>query len=157
MKQLIFSILLLITISSNAVTHPAKSVNPFPAKTKVDAEVMAFLNSFELQVRHHDPDNILEFMDMGYIEEQLDGMLKGDVEQFLNEFFCGNNIKTDEFKCVKYKTIKRLKRQTVVRSGDGYQVGYIIIAKGLKVSTEWFINKAKDGDDFVYGLVGAMG
>lgn len=155
MKQTTLSLILLFTLGSFG--HPCKSIYPETAKIDANEEVKDFLKNFELQLKQHDAEGMLEFMDPKYLEEQYTGMLKGNTEQFLKEFFCGEDQKTNEFKCVAYQSIKKLKLQGLVKADGGFEVRYIIVAKGFKVNTEWFIKEMMDGPTYSYGLVGALG
>ncbi|NOQ73791.1 MAG: hypothetical protein GQ574_17420 [Crocinitomix sp.] len=156
MKHLILLTFTLFTLSSFA--HPSKSLASPLAKTKISTDLNEFLKGFENQVKLHESLGIMEFMDTEYLDLQLKDMLEGNVDQFLNEFFCGDNVKTNEFECPGYQSIKKLKRQMVVGSGSNeFEVRYIIIGKGFKVEAEWLVTSKKVGTQTIYGLLGAMG
>ena len=156
MRHFTAAILLFFTFSSFG--HPAKSFNNSDAKTKIETELYDFLKIFELNVKQHNSDRVMQCMNIDFLDIQLKGMLNGNVEQFLNEFFCGDNIKTGAFECAKFQTIKKLKRQMIIHSGsDEFEVVYTIIGKGFKIKTDWVVSSKKEGQKTIFGLVGAMG
>jgi hypothetical protein len=156
MRYITIAILLVFSLSSHA--HPAKAFVKSEAKTKISADLKDFLKSFETQVKINDASGVMEFMDTEYLDVQLKGMLDGNLEQFLNEFFCGENMETKESQCANFRDIKKLKRHSLTISGpDEFEVAYYIIGKGFKLDTEWFISAKKEGEFTTYGLIGAMG
>ena len=93
-------------------------------------------------------------MDPAYKKEQHDNMLQGRTTQFLNEFFCGQDAKSNTFKCLNYKKIKSLKLIKKERKENGYRVYYQVNSKKYSVTADWFI---KIKDNKIIGLVGAVG
>ena len=74
------------------------------------ASAQAFLVRFETAVMNHDEQAVLTFFDETYKKEQHDQFLKGNTEQFLKDFFCGNTTKLETYSCLALNEIKKMKR-----------------------------------------------
>lgn len=116
-----------------------------------------FLSEFEKSVLKHDAERLLELMDQDYVRDQHDNFLNGNTTQFVNEFFCGNIVKGQGFKCLKFKEISSLKRTGLEESHEGFRVSYIVSGKTDKVQTEWLITVKSFNGKTYYGLYGASG
>ncbi len=126
-------------------------------KYKIPKDLSSFLHSFEKSVTLNDSAEILSHIDKNYIKEQLENMLEGRTEQFLNEFFSGNNVDGSGFVSVKYNTIKGIYFSSLQKNESGYTVYYIIETKDAKVECTWEISEIKTTHGTIYGLIGAVG
>ena len=126
-------------------------------KYKIPKDLSAFLSSFEKSVASHNIDKTLSCMDKQYKKEQLDGMLEGKSDQFLNEFFSGSNVDGSGFVSVKFKSITGIYFAGIQQSDNGYTVYYTVETKDAKADCNWDISVTKSESGTVYGLIGAFG
>lgn len=113
-----------------------------------------FLTGFEKAVLKHNASEIMSFMDESYVKEQHDEFLAGRTDQFLNEFFCGTTLKTNDFKCLNYDSILNLKLINVVQTDDSnYKVFYNISNKHITISAAFILLNNNN----TFGFVGAYG
>ncbi len=116
-----------------------------------------YLSEFEKSVLKHDAERLMELMDENYVRDQHDQLLQGNTTQFVNEFFCGNIVKGQGFKCLKFKEISSLKRTGLEEVHEGFRVSYIVSDKKDKIQTEWTITVKQFNGKTYYGLYGASG
>jgi len=154
MIKYFFSILLLAFVSFS-------SAGQQPEKVKLEGDLKAFADRFSKAANSHDESAMLMLMDPQYRKEQHDGMLEGRTEQFINEFFCGNVIKSKDnqsnFGCPGFKNISKVKIKQVFSHEFGYQF-QIEFKAGKTVYTSTYLVKVRNTKQGVgYGLVGAVG
>lgn len=116
-----------------------------------------FVSDFEKATLSRDANQIMLFMENGYVKEQHDQFLEGRTDQFLNEFFCGNNVSSNAFECAKYQKIDAVENVSVVKKENWYDYTFKI-----KVGAQWILVKqtiverpSKYSKE--YGLVGTSG
>lgn len=149
MKQLL--LLCIVFILASCATEKSSS-------TKAqDGTIEQFVSSFEKATLSHDSREIMLFMENGYVKEQHDQFLEGRTEQFLNEFFCGTNQRSNKFECTGYKKIDVIERVSIVKKENWYDYTFKI-----KVGNEWIlvvqtIAGKPSKYSKIYGLVGASG
>src|SRR6478735_5059835 len=90
----------ILFILASCAVEKSSSTKPQDGET-----IDAFVSSFEKATLSHDANQIMLFMENGYVKEQHDQFLEGRTEQFLNEFYCGNNVSSNTFECAKYQKI----------------------------------------------------
>ena len=100
---------------------------------------------------------ILGSGDKNYIKEQLEEMLEGKTEQFLNEFFSGKNVNGTGYLSVNYQSVTGIYFSSLQKSESGYTVNYIIETKNAKVECSWELSVKKTETGTTYGLIGAFG
>jgi len=153
MKKILFISVLFFLFSCASVYK----IGSEGEKYKIPKKLSVFLNSFEKSVLLHNTDKLLSHMDKEYKKEQLDGMLEGRTEQFLNEFFSGTNVDGSGFVNLTYSSITGIYFTSIQQNEGSYTVYYSVEIKNRRVDCDWEISITKDGDNTVYGLVGAVG
>ena len=128
--------------------------------------MVEFLEEFEKAALAHDSEKLIELLDQEYRQNQLDGFHQGDTESFLNELFCGKDVKARGFECLKYNTIKqlnlvkveRITRQDIPLIVVGYTVSYRVTDGTYDVVCDWTVTvKGSRFQQTVYGIYGAVG
>jgi uncharacterized FlgJ-related protein len=150
MKQL--HLLFILFILAACSVKKSSSIKPQDGGT-----IEQFASNFEKATLIHDANQIMLFMENGYVKEQHDQFLEGRTEQFLNEFYCGNNVSSNAFECAKYQKIYAVENVSVVKKENWYDYTFKV-----KVGTQWIlvkqtITEKPSGYSNKYGLVGASG
>lgn len=127
------------------------------AYDKIPPDVKTFLRTFENAVRANDIPKIMQLMDSEYVAEQHDGMLQGNTQQFIREFFCGNIMDGTGFECVNLLDVNSLRLLRLDENAGYYDVSYEINAKHIRIHTQWVIRIREQNGSPTLGLVGAMG
>ncbi|MBK8807829.1 MAG: hypothetical protein IPO21_14745 [Bacteroidales bacterium] len=149
---------LLLFILSVLGCSSTKNSTTVKQDSDVTSEVKIYLAEFEKAVVSHDATKIMQLMDKNYVKEQHDDFLKGRTTQFLNEFFCGNIVNSNSFKCIKYDEIEGLQETNLVKENDYYKVTCEVYSKKIRIKTNcWVIKVTTINGKRVYGLVGASG
>lgn len=96
MKKILFAVLALTFISFNSMAD-------------TDAKKpKQLLKKFASRVSSHDLKGILVLLDGSYKQVQLIGTLDNDTTKFIDELFCGYELKNESnFKCMKMSEIKK--------------------------------------------------
>lgn len=129
-----------------------------PLEDNSYASARAFLVRFETAVINHDAQAVLTFFDETYKKEQHDQFLKGNTEQFLMNFFCGNTVKLETYSCLALNEIKKIKRVSL----DVMDVNECVIQYKLKANDRMIMlyaaiyRKTYNGLT-QWGFVGAVG
>ncbi len=117
-------------------------------------KVKDFFDRFEFLVRREDTRMMMAMFAPDYLKEQHQNMMGGNTAQFLNEFFCGNEVGNNGFKCFKLSDIESMKRLYIEKQGSDYQARYRIISKGQVIEAFFTIVPV---DENKFGLWGAAG
>ncbi|PLX01234.1 MAG: hypothetical protein C0594_13700 [Marinilabiliales bacterium] len=126
------------------------------SQDQIPKNITKMLNKFENAVLKHNEKKALNYFDDNYKKEQLEDMLKGNTEQFLNEFFCGSTMENQSFKCMKFNQIKSMDLIQIIHQADTNEYFVIYNVSDHKtgaVQCEWTIRIS----DNKPGLVGAVG
>lgn len=155
MKHLITIVLALslwaCSVGKKAAIAPYKNFD-------IPLEMKYFLADFEKNTLQHKEEKVLTLMNEHYKTEQHDGMLGGRTTQFLNEFFCGYQVKDDKFKCLTFSRINKMEIQEVTSvSDDYYSVTYHVIQGETTIKASWGITAVTANGKTTYGLVGGSG
>lgn len=147
--KLTLSLLLIITLVAcqNQVVFEGD-------KSKQKKEIVKFSRHIEKVVVFHEAEHFIKHFDPAYTKEQLEGNLKGNSEQFLNEIFCGKN-EAAEFKCLKFDQIKTMDLVEIIdMKEDRYTLKYKLSdEEGQSVTAEIFIKK-NETSFYLYSAVG---
>ncbi|MGE3802480.1 MAG: hypothetical protein AB7H80_15795 [Candidatus Kapaibacterium sp.] len=112
-------------------------------------------------VAEGDKKLLMKLMDPKYVREQHDQFLEGRTDQFLNEFFSGENVETGEFVNLQVEDLHRVEEITVTEvEGEGvYEVVAILqIKSGIQVRSNWRLVVMKlSSNQFRAGFIGAVG
>lgn len=121
------------------------------------AGVEEFLQRFEQATLAHNKTLLLDLMDHDYKVEQHDKVLKGNTEQFLNQFYCGYRTDGQGYRCQKYPEITGMKRVELLPNDGNYTATYHVFTKDIAVNISWLIMVKKQGKSVTYGLYGSQG
>lgn len=127
------------------------------SELEISNDLDNFLLDFEKAVINHDSKMLLKLMDDDYVVEQHDGLLNGNTTQFLNEFFCGNLISGNGFKCLTFEEIKDIKRIKLVKHDQEYSVEYEVFSDQFSIKASWMVTIRELNGELIYGLYGAVG
>ena len=153
MKKIVFAILALTLISFNSMADTnAKK----PKK---------LLKKFATRVTDHDLKGILVLLDGSYKQVQLIGTLDNDTTQFIDELFCGYELKNESnFKCMKLSEIKKC---SFWKCGDfdsetnnpAYASATFKLEDyaGLKIKVTLVVVKHTTSTGFLFRVAGAVG
>jgi len=123
--------------------------------TETSASMHKFLTRFEKSILKHDHNKLMKFMHKNYVQEQHDKFLEGRTEQFINELFCGDNLKHNQFECIKLSQIQKITRLRIEKNGHFQRIVYRIETQNTQV--EIVLGIQKQADNKKYGLNGAVG
>lgn len=113
--------LLLVLLTGTIAFCNAQNVAP--------QEVREFVSRFEQVVMTHHYDSVMAYMDDEYVKVQYKKLLKKDAEQFIDEFFSGNeNIDyTGPYINTRLIDISAISMQSLeVLPNEEYQVTFMI-------------------------------
>ncbi|MCB0712181.1 MAG: hypothetical protein KDD67_07610 [Ignavibacteriae bacterium] len=157
MKRTYLSLLLISTLLS--ACSGAKDVSLI-ADTEGEAVDRA-VSLLKQGVAKQDKKLLMELMDPDYVREQHDQFLGGRTDQFLNEFFSGENVERGEFVNPHVEDLKSVVDVTVTElEGEGsYEVNAIIEMKsGIRVHNNWrLVVNQLSSKQFRAGLIGGVG
>ena len=101
---------------------------------------------------------LMTYMDADYLKEQHEGFLGGNDLQFINEIFCGKDIKDDSFHCIEQKDITNFETKEITQMEDlVYKVLFIVGNEKNKVACQLLISKKVVDGKTKFGIVGAVG
>ncbi|GEM_PF-6300758 len=123
--------------------------------TKTSSSMHKFLTRFEKTILKHNHNKLMKFMHKNYIQEQHDKFLEGRTEQFINELFCGDDLKNNKFECIKLPQIQKITRLRIERSGRLQRIVYRVETQNIQIEVILGIQKQPDGKK--HGLNGAVG
>lgn len=157
---LLSSIALLMLFLGLASCNPGstgKTVVNITAGDQIPVDLNKFLLSFEKTILSKNFNKISRYIDTDYKKEQL-ANVAGNIQQFINELFCGEYADTREFMCVELNNIQsiRLIEMKLIEE-DLYNAVYEISIPGRKLIVDWDIRKASNNRISGYGFIGAFG
>jgi len=161
-----FVYVLLVGVLMLGACHTKKAAEktPNPTVQKKDtnavkqlAGVEEFLQKFEQATLLHNKTLLLDLMDKDYKVEQHDKVLKGNTDQFLNQFYCGYRTDGQGYRCQKYMEITSMKRVELLPNDANYTVTYHVFTKDIAVNISWLVMVKKQGRTVTYGLYGPQG
>lgn len=117
----------------------------------------SFLNDFELAVQNHDSKTVMQCMDSDYKTNQHDNFLRGNIRQFLDEFFCGNLAGKEGFECIPFNDITRLERLDISMDDGMITVRYMVVSGKSTIEAECYVTISTVNNDIVYGMASAVG
>jgi hypothetical protein len=125
----------------------------------------SILKNFAKRAEKHNVNGVLALIDGSYKQVQLIGILKQDTTQFLNELFCGKNIKDDsKFKCVGFNDIKKctftgMKKIKTPDINKIYANAYFKVETnaGEVYKVQLFLVRIQRSTDSLYRIAGAVG
>lgn len=153
MKKIVFALLALTLISFNSMADTnAKK----PKK---------LLKKFATRVTNHDLKGVLVLLDGSYKQVQLIGTLDNDTTQFVDELFCGYDLKNESsFKCMKLNEIKKC---SFWKCGDfdsetnnpAYASATFKLENyaGLKIKVTLVVVKHTTSTGFLFRVAGSVG
>lgn len=127
------------------------------AAVKQLAGVEEFLQKFEQATLLHNKTLLLDLMDKDYRVEQHDKAMKGNTDQFLNQFYCGYRTDGQGLRCQKYTEITGMTRVELLPNDGNYTATYNVSVKEITVNISWLVMVKKQGKAVTYGLYGAQG
>lgn len=124
----------------------------------VPDDLKAFLDKFSAAVLAHNTDLVMSLMDEDYRKEQHDAFLKGNTQQFLDQFFCGYDPADGErYECIKFNEVAKLELTSAIPDVDLYIVLFHVTDSDSTVEVTWIVSaKAVDGKTN-FGMVGTYG
>jgi len=148
-------VLILFVLTSFASFSQTNSTGNTMGVLPIDLD--DFLIKFEESVINQDKIGLISLMDPEYKLVQLDGFYNGNTEQFLNEFFCGNELNGDGFKCILFNEITKVERVKILKGEAQYTIVYKIISKDDEIKADWTITVIAEDENIIYGIYGAVG
>ncbi|MBN1187585.1 MAG: hypothetical protein JXB49_35245 [Bacteroidales bacterium] len=129
-----------------------------PSEDELSRQLQIFLDQFDSNVASHNWQEIVGQMEKNYKTEQLDNALGGDTLQFIKEFFCGLTVGSNNFICPEPDNIYQATRNDVLIDREIIQVNYhVVLNDGTVLIGNWFIRYYRNGTNYVFGLIGAVG
>lgn len=120
---------------------------------EIDMERIDFVKKFYVAVTSHKRSKVIKCLDKTYRKEQIK-LLKGNKEQFINEFFAGTDVHTEKYYVVKLVDIENIEVQEVFDQGNG-EWQYIFHVKSGELLLKQSLILRKIGKK--YGFIGAVG
>lgn len=124
----------------------------------VPDDLKAFLDKFSTAVLAHDVQQVMDLMDKDYREEQHDAFLKGNTQQFLDEFFCGYDITDGEkYECIKFNEVSKLEHTTTIPDVDLYIVLFHVTDSDSTIEVTWIVSAIATDGKTNFGMIGTYG
>lgn len=127
---------------------------------QLDQEQTEFLNSFEKAVTSGSKQDTLDHIDWLYKEDQLEALLEGNEDQFLDELFCGQITIIDQFKCLPFQEVEKVKdfdREVINPNGFYLTEIDFLISDGITKITQQMDLYRDDNNPKLYGIYGSEG
>ncbi len=118
-----------------------------------DMKRIAFANYFCKAVAEHDQNKVIKLTDKAYRTEQIK-FLDGNKSQFVNEFFGGFEINTNEYINLRLEDIEQIEIVELIDEGGGY-LDYIFHISSRGSTIERMLILRKTGNKF--GFIGSQG
>lgn len=116
-----------------------------------------FLTRLKSAVKNKNNKEMFAVLDPDYVKTQLKEILKGRVDRFLNELFCGKDGE-GKFHCLKWQQIQKVVEIRVGWLGDTAKVMHIVVTNGkVTVTVEFSLVSSQSKKTFPYRLYGAVG
>ena len=154
MKFLKISIIFLFFLNSCA-TYQDLNVHNFA----LSSTEKQFILNFENAVVKHKVKLLREMLHPIYKSQQLNDLYNGDANALFNDFFCGKDIQTNKFVCIKLRNVRDIELKNVL---PGYQSKEKILVFKVQGYDHTIILELsmrpfnKDGK-IKYGIIGAFG
>ena len=116
-----------------------------------------FSSRLKSAVKNKNKKELFSFLDPDYVKTQLKGLLKGRVDQFLNELFCGKDS-AGKFHCLKWQQIQKVVEIRVGWQGDAAKVMQVVVTNGkVTVTVEFSLVPTSSTTTFPYRFRGGVG
>ena len=126
----------------------------FSKDPEIPEDLEKLLSRLEQAVADGDSLAVLEVLDADYKDHEYHKYLGGETLTLLNNFFCGQEVGTDQHHCVKFNDIQSFKRVGVKMEKDKVRVTYRVKTSKRTVDSE---HEIKVKTVTVYGVVGSRG
>ncbi len=103
MRALRYTLFLLLFLSSCAVYK-----DPNLEKLTLTQREKTFISTFENAVVKHKVRDLKAMLHPVYVDQQLNEMYGGDARALFNSFFCGKDVETKKFDCLKLRNIRSI-------------------------------------------------
>ncbi len=124
----------------------------------IPTEVYQFLKNFESALIAGDKVKVMSMMEEDYRRAQHDGLLKGNTQQFLNEFQCGYRADNpDTYECIEFGKVKAMENTSIIPDQDIYIITYKLTGPSSDINVTWMISVKQVEGKNVYGMVGTYG
>jgi hypothetical protein len=154
----------LIVLIAFAACSGKKSVAEKETSTKKETPVAKpnptmdglqdFLARFERSVINHDKISMLDLMDSDYKKLQFENNFKGNMDRFIDSFFCNYQTNGQGFKCIRFNDITDLKRIEIMPNDGNYTVVYHVSNKTATIKSDYLVLVKKEANKTVYGFYG---
>ena len=116
----------------SAPPKPQPQVEPsqLARNDSAHAAVEAASHDLEQAVLSHDKPAILALLDPDYKTQELMGFRRGNSDTFLNAFFCGKVVNTDQLYCLEFQDILAIRS-----TGMDIQEEFALVTYTVKSST----------------------
>ena len=146
--------MMLVSCNSTKILPSTSDISTGPTLSN---DMNKFLQSFEKIVISGKYKGLQAFIDTDYKVEQL-GNLSGNMDQFINELFCGDVENSNTFKCLEIQNIKAIRlREMISIADDLYQATYLVSTNDYSIIVNFDIRKANNNPNSGYGFIGAYG
>lgn len=146
--------MLFLSCNSTKILSDASDISTGSA---LPNEMNKFLHRFEKIVISGKSKDLQSYIDTDYKVEQL-GNLSGNMDQFINELFCGNIEYSDIFKCIEIQDISGIRlREMILISDNLFQATYLVSTKAYSIIVNFDIRNAANNPNSGYGFIGAYG
>ncbi len=129
------------------------------ARAPLTQQEKTFIANFENDVVHHRRHKLLKYLLPEYKQEQLDGNYNGKIHLFWNQFFCGKQVKTHTFICLRLSQVKKINLVKVEKGDDSSQkvLFFEVQSKDHKIIQALILKILRRNGKTVLGLIGPYG
>lgn len=137
-------------------TPPIPPAPPTPPPV-YNTLLIKYLDHMEETVLAHNLDQMMQLIDAEYVKEQHDKNLEGRTQQFIDELFCGKEVKNGDYLCIPFLDINQIKLTAIVSIDNGYKVFYDVGSESKTIAIDWWITEHYVNGKATYGIYGALG
>jgi hypothetical protein len=112
------------------------------------------LVDLERAVAKHDSAALLVLLDPEYKSRVHDDFFKGRTEHFLNEFFCGKVVDSNQIFCQNFPKITAIRRMEIKQGPNSHQVSYRVKTEEREIESRITVSLEKG---LFRGFIGSNG
>lgn len=125
---------------------------------KENSPELIFLKGFLNAINVRDATRFIQHMESTYINEQLYGVYKGDLMEFLDYFFWGRNIETDKYSNIPFGLISKVELvsyEPISAHDSVFKVTILVSWDGGQVECLFYMTRNPESDTLA--IVGNVG
>ncbi len=154
MRKLILLAVTLLWLTSCGVYHDANLEN-----ISLTSKEKSFIAAFEDAAVKHKVRALKSMLHPIYIDQELNEMYGGNARLLFNEFFCGKDVNTKKFYCLKLRNVREIH---LVKVSKGEEKGekrllFKVVGYDHTILVELYMKTYSKNGQARIGIIGAFG